>query len=217
MQALIRLLLLAALAAGLSPLAVPVLEDQIWTTVKWTSVKTGKFPESRSGQYNLAYDPPNQRYRQSNKETTGNQTLIADYKNGVGYRIFNGVCTKVTMPANPPAKPILPDNAVDKGSTTVSGGQPADLWTAQIVVSGNTQNMEYGVETQPTAGRNPVRLFINNTRAVIDPTGKPYGMETRVDDWSNNLRLGPMPDWLFTPPAGCTNSSDELLSFKFEF
>jgi hypothetical protein len=76
--------------------------------------------------------------------------------------------------------------------------------------------MEYGVETQPAAGRNPVRLFINNTRAVYGPTDKPYGMETRLGDWSNNLRVGPMPDWLFAVPAGCTNSSDELLSFDFE-
>jgi hypothetical protein len=75
---------IAALAAGFGPLAVAVLGDQICTTAKWTSVTTGNFPESRSGQYNLAYDPPNQRYRQ-NETAKGNETLIADYKNNVGY------------------------------------------------------------------------------------------------------------------------------------
>jgi hypothetical protein len=211
------LLLASALAAGFSPLAVPVLEDQLWTTVKWTSVTTGKWPQSRSGQYNVAYDPPNQRFRQSSQVAGNNQTLIADYKSGVGHRIYNGVCTKVPMPANPPAKPIIPDDSVDKGSTTVAGGQPADLWTAQIMVEGKIQNMKYAVETQPAPGRNPVRLLINNTHAAVDPTGKPYGMETRVDDWSTNLRVGPMPDWLFAVPANCTGSSDELLAFEFEF
>jgi hypothetical protein len=97
------LLLASALAAGFSPLAVPVLEDQLWTAVKWTSVTTGKWPQSRSGQHNVAYDPPNQRFRQSGQVAGNNQALIADYKSGVGYRISNGVCLHESPDASQPS------------------------------------------------------------------------------------------------------------------
>jgi hypothetical protein len=215
---MLGLLAIGGFAAGFSPLTVPLLEDQLWTTVKWTIVSTGEIPQSRSGQYNIAYDPPNKRYRQSSSTPTqGNRTMIADYKTMAGYMIFNGVCTKLAPPANPPAKPIMPDNAVDDGATTVSGGQPADLWTAQVVdQGGNAHSMSYAVATQPAAGRNPVRLLTNDTCPMLDPSGKQIGMETHASDQSTNLHVGPMPDWLFAVPANCTGSSDELPSFEWK-
>ena len=204
-------LLLLASAVDMA-LGVPVLEQQFYATVKGTTYQNGS--EYRTFGSTTYYDPPNQRFRQDTTSPT--RRLIADYKNNVGFEIdASGSCTLRQMPTNPPAPPIVAPNAVDAGPATV-GGQPAELWRAVVGI----QTVIVAVQTQPAAGRNPVRLLTNASYtdpscACHPPPCAEYPCQVSdVNDYSTDLHVGPMPDSLFAKPANCM-PSNETLAFKF--
>jgi hypothetical protein len=193
-------------------LGVPVLEQQFYATIKGVQYQNGS--EYRTFGSKMYYDPPNQRYREDVKD----RYVVADYKNNVGFEIdASGSCTLRQMP-NPPALPIVAPSAVDAGPATV-GGQPAELWKA--VIAGNlfAQTVIVAVQTQPAAGRNPVRLLTNASyqepSCDCHPPCKEYPcFVSDVNDYSTDLHVGPMPDSLFAKPANC-QPSNETLAFNF--
>jgi hypothetical protein len=205
------LLLLASLLASAVEMAlgVPVLEQQFYATVKGATYHNGT--EYRTFGSTMYYDPPNQRFR----EDVSDRRRIADYKNNVGFEIdASGSCTLLQLP-KPPALPIVDPSAADVGPATV-GGQPAELWRAVV----DQQTVIVAVQTQPAAGRNPVRLLTNASYAEPSCACHPtpcieYPCQvTDVNDYSTDLHVGPMPDSLFAKPANC-QPGNETLAFKF--
>jgi hypothetical protein len=208
---MIGLLLLA------TALGVPVLEQQFYATVRGATYHDGVLYRSYGS--DMYYDTPNQRYR----ETVGNVSRIADYKNNVGFQIthgggggsFKGSCKLMALP-HPPAAQIVAPNAVDEGPTSVSGGQPVELWRA--IIQGQT--VDVAVQTKPDAGRSPVRLLTNASYMEPSCACKPTPCAEKpcflseVNDYSNGLHVGPMPDSLFAKPADC-KPGNGLLAFDF--
>ena len=224
------LLLTTTLATGFSAKsrAVPVLEQQFYTSVKLSQYQDGALFSEVS--YDMYLDKPNQRYRQ----TEANRTMVADYKNNVFFILSNGVCTIMPPPSTPPATQIIDPRATDLGPTTVTGGEAAELWRAKYQdTSKNAINhtLDAAVQTKPAAGFLPVRLVINDTFHFGFPGSFPPGcmckpmpctpkpcLRSVVSDYSNGLHVGPMSDSLFAQPTGCTPrklTEEELLDFKW--
>ena len=121
------LLVASTLAVGVSA-AVPVLEQQFFATVRYSNYHDGVlFSES---EYDMYYDTPNQRYRQTFLVNGSNRTMVANYKTNVGFMVYQGVCTLLPPPPHAPAMQTIDPRAVDMGKTTVSGGEGAILWRA---------------------------------------------------------------------------------------
>lgn len=222
------LLVASTMAVGIRA-AVPVLEQQFYASVKLSQYQDGAlFSESN---YDMYLDKPNQRYRQTLPEA--NRTMVADYKNNVFFILSNGVCTIMPPPPHPPAVQVIDPRAVDMGPTTVSGGEAAELWTAKFQDESKyatNHTLNAAVQTKPAAGRLPVRLLTSDTFHQGTPgrTGLP-GCSCKptpcksvpclrkvVNDYSNGLHVGPMPDSLFAQPVGCMprelNDQEELLA-----
>jgi hypothetical protein len=175
----------------------------------------------------MYYDPPNQRWAQVTVNAPINKTMVADFKNNLGFIIWGGVCTQHGLPGMP--RPFaIPAGARDAGPTTTSSGQPAEHWEiTETDKAGVTHTLSYDV-SQPTAGQDPVMLFTNDTydgagafACLCTPVPckpPPACHISRTVDYSAALVVGPMDDDpVWTMPAGCAPAvaGAEPVVFKF--